>query len=91
VTDYVNAYQARAKGEAATFGGYAYDALMIWANAVKRAGTVGKARVRDEIEKTKGYVGATGLVNMSAEDHLGLDLSAFKMLEVRKGTWALVE
>ena len=91
VTDYVNAYQARAKGEAATFGGYAYDALMIWANAVKRAGTVDKARVRDEIEKTKGYVGATGLVNMSAEDHLGLDLSAFKMLEVRKGTWALVE
>ncbi len=91
VTDYVNAYQARYKSEAATFGGYAYDALMIWANAVKRAGTVDKAKVRDEIEKTRGYVGATGVVNMSAQDHLGLDLAAFKMLEIRKGAWTLVE
>jgi branched-chain amino acid transport system substrate-binding protein len=91
VTDYVTTFKARTNAEPATFGGYAYDALMIWANAVKRAGTVDKAKVRDEIEKTKGYVGATGVVNMSATDHLGLDLAAFKMLEIRKGNWALVE
>ena len=91
VVDYVTTFKARTNSEPATFGGYAYDALMIWANAVKRAGSVDKAKVRDEIEKTKGYVGATGVVNMSAEDHLGLDLAAFKMLEIRKGNWALVE
>ncbi len=91
VVDYVTTFKARTNSEPATFGGYAYDALMIWANAVKRAGSVDKAKVRDEIEKTKGYVGATGVVNMGAEDHLGLDLAAFKMLEIRKGNWALVE
>jgi branched-chain amino acid transport system substrate-binding protein len=30
------------------------------------------------------------VVNMSATDHMGLDLSAFRMLEVRNGDWALV-
>ena len=32
-----------------------------------------------------------GVVNMSAQDHMGLDLSAFRMLEVRSGDWKLVD
>jgi branched-chain amino acid transport system substrate-binding protein len=27
---------------------------------------------------------------MSAQDHMGLDLSAFRMLEVKNGDWKLV-
>jgi branched-chain amino acid transport system substrate-binding protein len=27
---------------------------------------------------------------MSPADHMGLELSAFRMLEVRKGDWALI-
>ena len=50
-----------------------------------------KAKVRDAIENTKGFVGTGGVFNMSAEDHNGLDLSAFKMLEVKDGKWTLVE
>ena len=50
-----------------------------------------KAAVRDEIEKTKGYIGTGGIVNMSPTDHLGLDLSAFRMLEIKSGDWALVK
>ncbi len=45
--------------------------------------------MRDALEATKGYVGTGGVVNMSASDHMGLDLSAFRMLEVRNGNWAL--
>jgi len=45
--------------------------------------------VRDEIERTKGFVGTGGVVNMSATDHLGLDLSAFRMLEIKNGDWTL--
>ena len=48
------------------------------------------AKVRDEIEKTKGYVGTGGIVNMSPTNHLGLDLSAFRMLEIKNGDWTLV-
>jgi branched-chain amino acid transport system substrate-binding protein len=29
------------------------------------------------------------LVNFSATDHLGLDLSAFRMVEIRNGDWVL--
>ena len=31
-----------------------------------------------------------GIVNMSPTDHLGLNLSAFHMLEIKDGDWALV-
>jgi branched-chain amino acid transport system substrate-binding protein len=59
--------------------------------AIKRAGGTDRAKVRDEIEKTKGYVGTGGVVNMSPSDHMGLDLSAFQMLEIRNGDWTLVK
>jgi branched-chain amino acid transport system substrate-binding protein len=39
----------------------------------------------------RGYVGTGGVVNMSATDHMGLDLCAFRMLEIRNGDWSLVQ
>ena len=90
VTAYRGAYEGKYKSDVSTFGGHAYDGLMLYVNAVKAAGTTDKAKVRDAIEGTKGYVGTGGVVNMSASDHMGLDLSAFRMLEVKNGTWSLV-
>jgi branched-chain amino acid transport system substrate-binding protein len=90
VTAYKREYEARFKQEVSTFGGHAYDGLMIALEAMRRAGSADKSRVRDAIESTRGYVGTGGVVNMSAQDHMGLDLSAFRMLEVRGGDWKLV-
>jgi branched-chain amino acid transport system substrate-binding protein len=91
VTAYKNDYESRFKQEVSTFGGHAYDGLMLALEAMKRAGSSDKAKVRDALEQTRGYVGTGGVVNMSAQDHMGLDLSAFRMLEVRKGDWSLVK
>jgi branched-chain amino acid transport system substrate-binding protein len=91
VAAYKREYEARFKQEVSTFGGHAYDGLMIVLDAMRRAGTTDKARVRDAIEATRGYVGTGGVVNMSAQDHMGLDLTAFRMLEVRSGDWKLVD
>jgi branched-chain amino acid transport system substrate-binding protein len=91
VTAYKREYEARYKQEVSTFGGHAYDGLMLAMEAVRRAGSTDKARVRDALESIRGYVGTGGVVNMSAQDHMGLDLSAFRMLEVRKGDWQLVK
>jgi branched-chain amino acid transport system substrate-binding protein len=91
VTAYDKAYKAAYKSEVSTFGGYAYDGLMIAVDAIKRAGSTDKAKVRDAIEATKGFVGTSGTYNMSATDHMGLDLSAFRMLEVKNGDWSLVQ
>ena len=91
VASYKREYETKFKQEVSTFGGHAYDGLMLAVEAIKRAGSTDKAKVRDALEATRGYVGTGGLVNMSAQDHMGLDLSAFRMLEVRKGEWTLVK
>lgn len=91
VTAYDRAYRERYKEDVSTFGGHAYDALMILTDAIKRAGGLDPAKVRDAIEATRGYMGTGGLVNLSATDHLGLDLTAFRMLEIRNGDWMLAQ
>jgi branched-chain amino acid transport system substrate-binding protein len=90
VTAYRKAYNDRYKEDVSTFGGHAYDGLMIAVDAFKRVGSTDKAKVRDAIEATKGYIGTGGKVNMSPTDHMGLDQSAFRMLEIKNGDWTLV-
>ncbi len=91
VLEYKQAYEARFKQDVSTFGGHAYDGLMLAVEAIRKAGGTDKAKVRDALESIRGYMGTAGVVNMSAQDHMGLDLTAFRMLEVRKGDWALVQ
>ncbi|RIX43479.1 MAG: ABC transporter substrate-binding protein [Rhodocyclales bacterium GT-UBC] len=88
---YAKAFEEKWKTDVSTFGGHAYDGLMLAVDAIKRAGSTDKAKVRDALEATKGYIGTGGIVNMSATDHMGLDLSAFKMLEIKNGDWSLVQ
>ena len=90
VVNYTREYQAKSQQAVSTFGGHAYDGLMILVQAMQRAKSADTAKVRDEIEKTKGYIGTGGIVNMSPTDHMGLDLSAFHMLEIKGGDWTLV-
>jgi branched-chain amino acid transport system substrate-binding protein len=91
VVGYSREYAARFKSDVSTFGGHAYDGLMLAAEAVRRAGSTKKEAVRGALESIRGYVGTGGVVNMSAQDHMGLDVSAFRMLEVNKGNWVLVK
>ncbi|MEI6721407.1 MAG: ABC transporter substrate-binding protein [Betaproteobacteria bacterium] len=90
VVAYKKEYEARYKQDVSPFGGYAYDGLMLAVNAIQRAGSTKKDAVREALESTKGYVGASGVSNMSVKDHMGLDVSAFRILEVRKGNWVSV-
>jgi len=91
VVGYDKAYKDRYKEDPSTFGGYALDALMLAVDAIKRAGSGDREKVRAALEQTKGYVGTTGTFNMSPTDHMGLDLTAFRMLEVKNGNWAFVQ
>ena len=85
------AYMAKYNEPISTFGGHAYDGLMIAKAAIERAGSLDKEKVRDEIEKTKDYVGADGIYTMSPTDHLGLDTNSFVMVEIRDGGWKLLD
>ncbi len=86
---YKNDYEKRYKEDASTFGGHAYDAFMILAKAIEKAGSTDKEKVRDAIESMKGFVGTGGVFDFSAEDHNGLGIDAFELLTVKDGKFAL--
>jgi branched-chain amino acid transport system substrate-binding protein len=86
---YKQDYEAAHKEDVSTFGGHAYDALRVVAEALKRAGAPDRDKVRDAIENLKGFVGTAGVFNFSPTDHTGLDLDAFAMLTVKNGKFTI--
>jgi branched-chain amino acid transport system substrate-binding protein len=91
VSAFKKEYETAFKTDVSTFAGHAYDGLQIALAAIMRAGSTDKEKIRTEIEKTSGYVGTGGLVSMSPEDHMGLSLSAFHIVEIKNGDWALID
>jgi branched-chain amino acid transport system substrate-binding protein len=73
-----------------THSGYAWDAIYIVANAMKKAGTDPKA-LRAAIEGTKGYVGVSGIYNLTPEDHNGLDVDSMVIVQVKDGKFTLAK
>ena len=71
-----------------THSGYAWDAIYIVANAMKKVGT-DPEKLRDAIENTKGYVGISGVYNISAEDHNGLGTDSMIIVKIENGKWFL--
>jgi len=86
---YKNDYEKKYKEDASTFGGHAYDAFMILAKAIEKAGSTDKEKVRGAIETMRGFVGTGGVFDFSAEDHNGLDIDAFELLTVKNGKFAI--
>ena len=86
---YKKDYETKYKENVSTFGGHAYDALLVVTEAIKKAGSTDRAKVRDAIENIKGLPGTAGIFNFSATDHTGLDLTAFEMLTVKDGKFTI--
>ncbi len=73
-----------------TFGGHAYDAFMLTVNALKKVGP-NHAKIRSAIEKTRGFVGVSGVFNFSSEDHNGLNKGALALIQIKNGKWTLIK
>jgi branched-chain amino acid transport system substrate-binding protein len=71
-----------------THSGYAWDAIYIVANAMKKAGT-DPEKLRSAIENTKDYVGISGIYNITPEDHNGLGTDSMVVVQVDGGKWKL--
>lgn len=85
---YTKDYEEKYKGEiVSTFGGHAYDALVILEAAVKTAGN-DRAKVRAAIEGLQNLPGTAGIFSFSPTDHGGLTIDAFQMLTVKNGKFA---
>jgi branched-chain amino acid transport system substrate-binding protein len=90
LVDYKTSFEREFNQPVSTFGGHAYDGLMILVDSIRRANSTDGTRLRDAIRGTRGFVGTGGVVNMSATDHMGLDLTAFRMVEIRNGEFTLI-
>jgi branched-chain amino acid transport system substrate-binding protein len=84
--DYQKAYQK----PAIHFGGHAWDAFQLVVDAIRSAGP-NRSKIRDNIERTKRFIGIDGVFNMSPNDHNGLDKSAFALVTIKNGKWVLVK
>ena len=73
-----------------THSGYAWDAITIVANAMKKVGTDAEA-LRKEIESTKNYVGISGTYNITPEDHNGLDVDSMVIVQVKDGKFVMAD
>jgi branched-chain amino acid transport system substrate-binding protein len=95
--DYIKRFEAAyGAGTVTAFGSYAWDAGLLMQQAVPpaaRAARPGTAEfrkaVRDALEKIKGLSVSNGIVNMTPEDHLGLDQRARVMVRISGGKWVL--
>ncbi len=84
------AYEERWQEPVSAFGGYAYDAVMLIAEAIRAKGAE-RDQIRDGLEGLKGVVGTTGIFSFTPEDHNGLGLDCFEMLTVKDGQFVLLE
>ena len=75
-----------------TMVAYGVDAAYIVIDALERLnGSTDKEKLRDAIENTKGYVGISGIYNITPKDHNGLGLDDVVLVKVVNGKWKLVK
>jgi branched-chain amino acid transport system substrate-binding protein len=86
IADYTKKYNSAPN----SFGGYAVDAFNLLVNAIEKAGA-DRTAIRDQLEKTQGYTGVTGIFNMSAQDHNGLKADSAVMVKIENGKWKLIK
>jgi branched-chain amino acid transport system substrate-binding protein len=89
ISEFVDGY-TKAFKEPGVMVSYGADAAYIVVEALKKAGD-NPAAIRDAIEKTHGYVGLSGIYNMSPTDHNGLSLNDVVLIKVQDGKFRLVK
>ncbi len=83
--DYTKNYESKYQGElVSTFGGHAYDAMLMLEEAIKVGGN-DREKVRTALEGLQKLPGTAGIFSMSATDHNGLTIDAFQMMTVKNG------
>lgn len=99
LTQYRDDYEAiYGNGTINTFGGHAWDAIQMVVMALEElpvaepyasADSLADARaaIRDSIEQITGFVGISGIFDMSADNHLGMRTGSLAMIEIVDGKW----
>ena len=99
LTQYRDDYEAiYGNGTINTFGGHAWDALQMVVMALEELTVAdpyesadsladARAEVRDSIEQITDFVGISGIFDMSANNHLGMQPGSLALIEIVDGEW----
>jgi branched-chain amino acid transport system substrate-binding protein len=85
---FTHEYQAKYGRQPATFAGNGYDATMLLAAAIERAGP-DRQKVREAVEATKDYRGVTAVYSYAPDDHFGASPDSVVLLTVKDGKFVL--
>jgi branched-chain amino acid transport system substrate-binding protein len=86
---YKSDYETLFKEDVSTFGGHAYDAILILKTAIEKAKSTDSEKLVKAIEGIKNLPGTAGIFNFSAKDHNGLKMDSIEMLTVKDGKFTL--
>jgi branched-chain amino acid transport system substrate-binding protein len=90
LVQYARDFQAQFKAPADQYGGHAWDSFNLIVNALRKVGD-DRGKIRDEIEKTRNFIGIAGIFNFSTTNHDGLGNEACAMLKIANGKWNLLK
>ncbi|MGE7270517.1 ABC transporter substrate-binding protein [Brevibacillus panacihumi] len=92
LTKYVKDYESSFQTGVSPIDGMAYDAALLVTKAIEMSTeNVTRQSIRDNLEKIQGLVGATGIFNMSPNDHTGLKPEDVIILQVQNGEWVIAK
>ena len=92
VTDkFIADYKAKYNAAPNPFAGYAFEAVTLLADAIKRAGSTDAAAIQAALDSTTGFAGPDGIYTYTKTDHDGLKASDMIMVKIQGGTWVLAE
>jgi branched-chain amino acid transport system substrate-binding protein len=84
-------YNAAYGKSASTFGGHAWDGIMMVKAALEAVGP-DAAAIRDYLEsQVTDFVGISGIFNVTPEDHTGIGKESLVLVEIVDGGWVFVD
>jgi branched-chain amino acid transport system substrate-binding protein len=89
LVEYKTEYEALYNEQASTFGGHAYDAVLLLKTAIEQAKSSDRDAIANQIEKITNLAGTAGIFNMSTTDHNGLQMDSLVLVTVKDGKFTL--
>jgi len=87
--EFVKAYKAKFNKEPDEFAALSYDATMIILNAIKKAGSTDRDKIREAVAATKNFKGVTG--DLSFDEKGDIPYKDVTFMVVKDGRWAFYE
>ena len=80
--EFLTSWKARFGDRDPTWGSRGWDAFHVVVAAIRKAGSLDGAKVRDAIESISGYQGASGELNFTPANHYGVTTNPYHLAQI---------